>query len=180
MLKLITILVGILVVAVAGLLVFASTKPGEMRIQRQAHINAPADRVFALINDFQRWRDWSPYEAKDPNMIRELSGLAAGKGAVYAWNGNKEVGQGRMEIVDSAAPDKITIQLTFLKPMENQGIAEFTLVPAEDGTVVTWSMTMPAPLISKVMGIFFDLDKMIGKDFEVGLANLKSKVEAGA
>lgn len=179
MLKLLAILAGIVVVAVAGLLAFATTKPDEIRVQRQAHIKAPADRIFALINDFQRWRDWSPYEAKDPNMTRDLSGPTAGKGAVYAWNGNKEVGQGRMEILDSTAPGKVTIQLTFLKPMENQGLAEFTLAPAGDGTDIVWTMTMPAPLISKVMGIFCDLDKMIGKDFEVGLANLKANVEAG-
>lgn len=177
MLKLLAILAGIVVVALAGLLAFASTKPDEMRVQRQAQIKAPADRIFALINDFQRWRDWSPYEAKDPNMTRDLSGPAAGKGAVYAWNGNNEVGQGRMEILASTAPEKITIQLNFLKPMENQGIAEFTLAPAGDVTEVTWTMTMPAPLLSKVMSVFFDLDQMIGKDFEAGLANLKARTE---
>lgn len=178
MLKLLAVIAGIGILAVAGLLIFAATKPDEIRVQRQAHIKAPADRIFALINDFQRWREWSPYEVKDPDMMRELSGPTSGKGAVYAWNGNKEVGQGRMEILDSAEPQKITIQLTFLKPMENQGIAEFTLAPAGDGTDIAWTMTMPAPLISKVMGVFFDLDKMIGKDFEAGLANLKARLEA--
>lgn len=180
MLKLVAIAAGIAIVLVGALLAYAATKPGEIRVQRMASIKAPADKIFPFINDFQAWQAWSPYEAKDPAMKRELSGPSAGKGAAYAWEGNKEVGQGRMEILDSAAPARVLIKLTFLKPMANEGTAEFTLAPNGDGTDVTWTMVMPAPLLSKVMSVFFDLDQMIGKDFEVGLANLKTRAEAGA
>ena len=177
MLKLIVIIAGLIVILVAGLLALAATKPDEIRVQRLVHIKAPADRIFPLINDFRLWREWSPYEAKDPAMARELSGAESGKGAIYAWNGNKEVGQGRMEILKSTAPQEVVIELTFLKPMQNRGIAEFLLTPTGDGTEISWTTTMPAPLISKVMQVFFDLDQMIGKDFEAGLANLKAKME---
>lgn len=177
MLKFIAIAAGILVVLVGGLFAYASTKPGEIRVQRQAQIKAPAEKIFPLINDFQAWQGWSAYEAKDPAMKRELSGPASGQGAAYAWDGNKDVGQGRMEILESTPSSHITIKLTFLKPMANEGTAEFALTPNGDGTDVTWTMVMPAPLLSKVMSVFFDLDQMIGKDFETGLANLKAKVE---
>jgi carbon monoxide dehydrogenase subunit G len=177
MLKFLAIAFGILVVLIGGLLAYASTKPGEIRVQRQAQIKASAEKIFPLINDFQAWQSWSPYETKDPGMKRELGVPIAGKGATYAWDGNKEVGQGKMEIIDSQPSSRVAIKLTFLKPMANEGTAEFTLAPAGDGTDVTWTMVMPAPLISKVMSVFFDLDQMIGKDFETGLANLKAKVE---
>ncbi|MBI2255353.1 MAG: SRPBCC family protein [Proteobacteria bacterium] len=180
MLKFFAIAVGIAVVLIGGLVVYASTKPGEIRVQRQAFIKAPAERIFPLINDFRAWQSWSPYEAKDPAMKRELSGPASGKGAAYAWVGNKDVGEGRMEILEATAPSRVLIDLTFLKPMTNRGTAEFTLAPGGEGTDVTWTMVMPAPLISKVMSVFFDLDEMIGKDFAAGLANLKARVEAGA
>lgn len=175
--KIVAVIIAIIVLLGIGLLVYASTKPDEMRVERQITIKAPADKIFPLINDFQAWQSWSPYEAKDPGMKRELGVPIAGKGATYAWDGNKEVGQGKMEIIESEPSSRVVIKLTFLRPMENEGTATFTLAPNADGTDVTWTMVMPAPLISKVMSVFFDLDQMIGKDFDVGLANLKSKVE---
>ena len=110
-------------------------------------------------------------------MRRTVSGAPSGKGAVYAWEGNSDVGAGRMEILDTAAPNKVTIKLDFLKPFESHNTTEFTLQPQGDTTQVIWNMHGPAPYVSKVMGIFVSMDKMIGKDFETGLANLKAAAE---
>ena len=177
MLKMLAAVAVIVVVLVAGLLIYATTKPDAMRVQRTASIKAPPERIFALINDFNNWRAWSPYDAKDPAMQREIAGAASGKGAVYAWDGNNQVGKGRMEILESTGPSKIIIRLDFIRPMENTGTATFTLTPQGDSTEVTWTMDSPAPYISKVMGMVFNLDKMIGGDFEVGLTNLKNLAE---
>ena len=167
----------IVVLAIAGVLLFAATKPDELRVQRSVAIKAPPEKIFPLINDFHRWTAWSPYENKDPALKRNYSGAESGKGAVYAWEGNKDVGQGRMEITEAPAPSKVTIDLQFIKPFEARNVAEFTLAPQGDSTAVTWTMRGPAPFISKVMQVFFDMDKMIGSDFEVGLANLKALAE---
>ena len=140
-------------------------------------IKAPAERIFPLIADFHQWKAWSPYENKDPAMQRTYSGAASGNGAVYAWQGNKNVGHGRMEILDATQPSKIVIQLDFFTPFEAHNTAEFTLQPAGDGTRVTWLMQGPAPFMSKLMQVFINLDNMVGKDFEVGLANLKGLTE---
>ncbi|HVM85295.1 MAG TPA: SRPBCC family protein, partial [Candidatus Binatia bacterium] len=147
--------------------------PDSIKVQRSIVIKAAPDRIFTLINDFKAWPQWSPYETKDPNMQRTLSGADQGKGAIYAWNGNRNVGAGRMEILESTAPTKIAIKLDFMKPIEGHNIATFTMVPNGEATEVTWTMEGPAPFIGKVMGVFFDLDKMIGSDFDAGLANLK-------
>jgi carbon monoxide dehydrogenase subunit G len=113
----------------------------------------------------------------DPEMKRTYSGVASGKGAVYAWQGNSKVGEGRMEISDTSPPSKVTIKLDFVKPFEAHNIAEFTLEPKGDSTSVTWTMHGPSPYMAKVMGVFVSMDKMIGKDFETGLANLKTVAE---
>jgi Polyketide cyclase / dehydrase and lipid transport len=120
---------------------------------------------------------WSPYENKDPAMQRSFSGAASGKGAVYGWDGNSNVGSGRMEILDSSAPAKIVIKLDFFKPFEAHNTAEFTMLPQADGTRVNWRMHGPAPFISKLMQVFMNIDHMVGKDFETGLANLKTLAE---
>ena len=177
MLRFVAILVALIVVVVAGILIYAATKPDSFSVQRSANIKAPPDKIFALIADLRGWSAWSPYEKKDPDMKRTFSGTASGKGAVYEWTGNKDVGQGRMEIVDAAAPSKITIKLDFLKPFEAHNTAEFTMVPTGDNTTVTWAMYGPSPYVAKIMGTLFDLDKMIGNDFEAGLASLKSVAE---
>jgi hypothetical protein len=133
--------------------------------------------VFALLSDFRQWGAWSPWENKDPAMQRSFGGAARGAGAVYEWEGNKQVGKGRMEIVEASAPSKIVIKLDFLAPFEAHNIAEFTMAPKGDATEVTWSMHGPASLMSKVMQVFLSMDKMLGKDFEAGLANLKRATE---
>jgi uncharacterized protein YndB with AHSA1/START domain len=167
------VIVVVLLVAVVGVVALAATKPDSFRVQRSTTIKAAPDRIFARINDFKAWPQWSPYETKDPNMQRTLSGAEAGNGAVYEWRGDKNVGQGRMEITESTAPVQIVIKLDFLKPFEAHNTATFTLVPQGDATEVTWAMDGPSTFLTKVMGVFFNLDKMIGTDFEAGLANLK-------
>jgi hypothetical protein len=167
----------VIVVALAAILIFAATKPDTFRVERSASIKAPAEKIFPLINDFHTWDAWSPWEKKDPAMKRTHSGSGSGKGAVYEWDGNSDVGKGRMEIVESAPPSKIRIKLDFLKPFEGHNFAEFTLEPKGDSTNVTWVMDGPSPYIAKVIGIFCNMDRMIGKDFEAGLANMKAAAE---
>jgi hypothetical protein len=174
MLKIIAIVLAVLVAAVLGI---AMTKPDSFSVQRKTSIQAPPDKICPLINDFHSWNSWSPWEKLDPAMNRTHSGAASGKGAVYEWDGNSKVGKGHMEITEVSAPSKVTIKLDFLKPFEGHNIAEFTLEPQGDSTNVTWAMHGPAPFLSKVMQVFISMDKMIGKDFESGLANLKTIVE---
>lgn len=176
MLKILGYVVLAVLVAIAGVLVYASTKPDSFRVERTASIDAPADRIQPLIADFRRWADWSPYERKDPAMKRSFGSLTAGKGATYAWDGNDNVGQGSMEILE-AAPAKVVIKLDFQKPFEAHNTAEFTLKPKGDATDVTWAIHGPSPLISKVVSLFMNMDTMIGRDFEAGLANLKALAE---
>jgi hypothetical protein len=173
----IIVVVVVLVIGVAGLLGFAAIKPDAFRVQRAASIKAPPEKIFPLINDFHNWASWSPWEKLDPALKRTYSGLASGRGAVYEWEGNKKVGQGRMEIMESSPSSKITIKLDFLKPFEAHNSAEFTLDRQGDSTTVTWVMNGRQPYMFKVMSLFFSMDKMIGKDFETGLANLKSITE---
>jgi carbon monoxide dehydrogenase subunit G len=164
-------------VVIAALLIFAATRPDSFRVERVTSIKAPPEKVFALINDFHNWTQWSPWENIDPNLKRTYSGAASGPGTAYAWEGNNKVGQGRMEIMDSLPPAKITIKLDFLKPFEAHNTAEFTLEGKGDSTNVTWAMHGPSPYMTKVIGVFMSMDKMVGKDFETGLANLKAAAE---
>jgi len=167
----------VVVLAIAVLLVFAATRPDTFRVERTARIDAPAEKIFPLIDDFHRWGAWSPYEKLDPGMKRSFGGAASGKGATYAWQGNGQAGAGRMEIVESAPSSKVAIQLDFIEPFEGHNMAEFTLQPQGGATQVTWAMHGPSPYAARLMGIFFNLDRMIGKDFEAGLANLKAATE---
>jgi uncharacterized protein YndB with AHSA1/START domain len=174
MLKIIGI---VLVVLIAGVVIFASTKPDTFRVERATTIKAPPEKIYPLINEFDRWPAWSPWEKKDPAMKKARSGAASGKGAVYEWEGNGEVGKGRMEIIDSAAPSKVRIKLDFEKPFEAHNVVDFTLEPKGDSTIVKWAMQGPAPFFSKVIQVFMDMDAMVGKDFEAGLASLKAIAE---
>ncbi|MDF0642584.1 MAG: SRPBCC family protein [Nitrospira sp.] len=170
-------MVMIAVGLIAGMLMYAATKPGTFRIQRSASINAPPGTVFALISDLHAWASWSPWEKKDLAMKKSHSGTPQGKGAVLEWDGNKDVGTGRMEVLESIPSSKILIKLDFLKPFEAHNTAEFTLIPNAASTEVTWAMYGPQPYMMKVMGLFCSMDNMVGKDFEAGLANLKAVVE---
>ena len=176
MLKTLAIIGVVVVVAIAGILLYAATKPDSFRVQRVVLINAPSEKVFPLINDMKAWTVWSPYEKKDPAMKRTYGAVSAGKGATYAWEGNKEVGQGSMEIVESG-PRKIVLKLDFLKPFEAHNMGEFLLEPKGDSTSVTWAIYGPSPYMSKVVGTFMNIDDMIGRDFEKGLADLKAAAE---
>ena len=173
MFKIILIIVVVLIVAV---LVFAATRPGTFKVERAATIKAPPEKILALINDFRRWAVWSPWEKLDPALERSYSGAASGPGAVYAWQGNNKVGQGRMEIMASSS-SATTIKLDFIKPFEAHNIADFTLLPQGDSTVLTWAMHGPKPYMAKLMHMFFNMDKLVGGDFERGLANLKAAAE---
>jgi uncharacterized protein YndB with AHSA1/START domain len=177
MLDIIAIVAVILAIAIAAILVLAATKPNTLRVQRAIGINAPAEKIFPLISDFHQWRSWSPYETKDPAMKRTYSGTDSGKGAAYAWDGDKNVGSGRMEILETSAPQKIVIKLDFFTPFEGHNTAEFTMLPQGNGTHVTWVMYGPANFMSRLIQVFMNLDNMIGKDFEAGLANLKKLTE---
>jgi uncharacterized protein YndB with AHSA1/START domain len=170
------VLIAILVLII-GLLGYASTKPDQFRVERSIVIKAPAEKIFPHINNFHQWEAWSPYEKLDPAMKRNFSGTGVGVGAIYAWDGNSDVGAGRMEILESTPSSAIKIKLDFLKPIEGHDMAEFTLAPEGDGTKVTWAMSGPAAYIMKVMSVFLDMDHMIGKDFEAGLNNLKALIE---
>ena len=177
MFEIIAIIVVVLAIVIAIVLILAATKPNTFSVQRATTVKAPPERIFPLINDFHQWGSWSPYENKDPAMKRSFSGAADGKGAVYGWEGNKNVGSGRMEILDTSEPSKIVIKLDFFTPFEGHNTAEFTMLPQGDATNLTWLMRGPAPFMSKVMQVFINLDNMIGKDFEIGLANLKRLTE---
>lgn len=174
MLKYILLIVALALVAV---LITAAFRPDTFRVERAIQINAPADRIYPLIDDFHRWTAWSPWEKRDPALKRDYSGAASGKGAVYAWEGNKDVGQGRMEILEAVPPSRIVIKLDFLKPFEAHNTAEFSLQPVAGGTELRWAMQGPQPYLFKLMNLLFNMDKMVGKDFEAGLASIKAIAE---
>jgi uncharacterized protein YndB with AHSA1/START domain len=177
MFEIIAIIAIVLAIAIAIVLILAARKPDTFSVRRATTVKAPPEKIFPLINDFHQWGTWSPYENKDPAMKRSYSGAESGKGAVYAWDGNKNVGSGRMEILDTSAPTKIVIKLDFFTPFEGHNTAEFTMLPQGDATNVTWLMHGPAPFMAKIMHVFMNIDRMVGKDFEIGLANLKRLTE---
>lgn len=166
----------IIVVILAAILIYAATKPDTFLVERTANIKAPPEKIFALINDFHLWEAWTPYN-KDPAMKKTYSGTQSGVGAIYEWDGNKEVGTGSVEITESSLPSKITIKLDMSKPLECHNIVQFTIKPNDASTDVTWSLHGPNSYTSKIMGLFINMDTMVGKDFETGLARLKSLAE---
>jgi uncharacterized protein YndB with AHSA1/START domain len=168
---------SLIAVALAAVLAYAATKPDTFRVQRSTHINASPETIFPHIDTLANWPAWSPWEKMDPSMKKTASGPTHGKGAAVAWDGNSDVGTGRMEITDSIPPSKITFSLNFLKPFEAHNTAEFTLEHTDDGTHVTWAMFGPQGYLMKLMSVFVDCDQMIGKDFEAGLAALKTVAE---
>ncbi|CAN7212292.1 SRPBCC family protein [Mesorhizobium sp. LjNodule214] len=171
-----TILI-ILLAIIAAVLVYAATRANDFVVSRSAGIEAPAEAIFPLINDFRRWPTWSPYEKLDPEMKRTLSGAESGKGAAYAWQGNSKAGVGRMEITNSVPSSLVALKLDFEKPFRANNTVDFTLTPSGENTTVTWAMRGGRPFIAKLMGLFMNFDTLIGKDFEAGLANLKRAVE---
>ena len=163
--------------AIAALLISASLRPDAFRIERAIQIAAAPEKVFALIDSFHQWPHWSPWENLDPALTRSYDGPEAGRGAIYAWDGNNKVGNGRMEILESTPATKIIIKLDFFKPFEAHNTAEFTLTAQDGGTQVTWAMFGPNNFIAKLMQTFISMDKMVGKQFEQGLAQMKAAAE---
>lgn len=171
----------ILALAVAALLLYAATRPGTFAVQRSAVIQAPPDKLFPLINDLRQFNTWNPYAQKDPAMRIAYRGPASGPGAAFDFSGNKEAGKGSIELTGGQAPTRVGMRLHMIEPFEGRNEIAFTLVPQGsqgEATQVTWAMHGPSPYISKLIGIFIDMDHMIGRDFEAGLARLKAVAEA--
>ncbi|CAN5316325.1 K(+)-transporting ATPase subunit F [soil metagenome] len=167
-----------LAVLIAIILIAAAMRPDTFSVQRSIEIDAPAEKIFPLINDYQHWASWSPYEKVDPAMRRTYSGAPSGKGSVYEWRGNKSVGHGRMEIIDTTPPSKVVIKLDFFTPFEAHNTAEFTMQPKGNATNVTWAMHGPAPYMAKIMHMFMNIDRMVGGQFQQGLTSMKSVAES--
>jgi hypothetical protein len=174
MLKIAAIAIALIV---GGLLAAAATRPDEFRVQRSASIQAPPEKIFPHINDLRRFNAWNPFEKKDPNVKGSYSGAASGAGAAYAFEGNSEVGRGRIAIVDSQPASEVRMTLDMLQPFEAHNVVEFTLRPKGDATSVTWAIHGPMPFVSKLFALFCDMDAMIGGEFEKGLAELKAIAE---
>jgi hypothetical protein len=169
-------IIGLIVlVIVAVVLIVPAFRPDTFRVQRSATIKAPPERIVAALADFHGWQAWSPWEKMDPAMKRSHGGPASGKGATYAWESDK-VGAGGMAITDVTA-SRVALDLDFVRPFEAHNKVEFTLAPKADATELTWSMTGPVPYFFRLLHLFVDMDKMVGKDFEAGLANLKAVAE---
>jgi hypothetical protein len=173
------LLIAIVVLAVV-LIGVVATRPATYHVERSATIDAQAATVFPKINDFHNWKEWSPWEKLDPNMTTEFGGADAGTGATYHWVGNKDVGEGRMTITESQPHEKVVIRLEFLKPWPATSTTTFTLTPAATGTQVAWAMDGKNDFTAKAMSLFMSMDQMIGKDFEKGLASLKTVSEGTA
>jgi hypothetical protein len=174
------VLVALLAVAVGVVCAMATTKPDELKVTRSTSISAPPEAVFKVVNNLRRWDEWSPWSRLDPNMNKNFEGPSEGVGAIYRWNGNNEVGEGVMTVTDSKPSEKVAIKLEFKKPMEGTNDVLFSLAPEGSGTKVTWDMQGKTPFIGKVMSVFMDFEKMCGDQFNEGLANLKTVVEAEA
>jgi hypothetical protein len=170
----------LLVVAVAGFAAIVAMQPADFRVTRSATFAAPSAAVFAQVNDFHKWQEWSPWVERDPNAKVAFEGPESGEGAVFRWAGNDEVGEGNMKITESRANERIRMDLNFVKPYENSCTTEFTFQPGgEQGeqTTVTWSMAGKNGFMEKAICMFMDMDGMVGGDFEKGLANMKTIVE---
>ena len=171
----------VLAVIVAGFVAFAATRPGLYRVERSTKIEASASVVFAQLADFKGWAAWSPWEGKDPQMKKTYEGPAGAVGSTYAWQGNDQVGEGKMSITEVHAPTDLKLRLEFIKPFAAVASTVFIVAPDGDATVnVTWSMDGTNNLMAKIFGIFVNMDTMIGGDFDKGLAGLKKVSEAEA
>jgi hypothetical protein len=166
-----------LAVIVIVFVVIVALQPSEFRVVRSATISASAPAVFAQVNGFHNWEAWNPWGKIDPAMKQTYEGAPAGTGAIYTWTGNNEVGEGRITITESRPSDLIRIQLEFFKPFRATNTAEFAFKPEGNQTAVTWSMTGRKNFIAKAVHLFMNMDKMIGGQFEKGLAQMKSVVE---
>lgn len=172
--KIILALSVLLLLAVAVVLILATRKPDVFSVQRSAVIDAPAERIFPLINDLRAHERWSPFDKPDPATRKTYTGAASGTGSVYAWDGSGQAGSGRIAITESTAHSRILMQLDMLKPFKASNAVRFDLEPVDGGTQVTWSMHGNTPYLAKIAHVFMDMDRVVGGQFETGLANLKS------
>ena len=168
---------AVMIAAILLVLVIAAAKPNRFRVERSIGIAAPPGKIFPLLDDLRQQRLWSPYEQKDPGMKRTYSGAERGAGAVYEWDGDKNIGAGRQEIVSTTANERIEGKIDFFRPMKANNRFELLLRPAANGTNVTWAIFGPMPFSSRIFSVFMDFDKMIGSDFEKGLIELKQVAE---
>ena len=181
MIKKILLSIGIVVVVlVAVIAILAALQPTHYRIERSATINAPASVVFAQVNDFHKWEAWSPWAKIDPAMKQNYEGASSGTGAIYTWAGNNQVGEGRMTITESHPSDLIKIKLEFIKPWSATNATDFAFKPQGNQTAVTWTMDGDNNFMGKAFGLFMNMDKMVGGDFEKGLAQMKAVSETAA
>jgi hypothetical protein len=171
-------ILGALAVVVAGLAVVVALQPSDFRVSRTAIVAAPASVLFAQVNDFHNWAAWSPWAKLDPATKQTYEGAPAGAGAIYTWTGNREVGEGRMTIVESRPGDLVRVKLDFAKPLAGTSVAEFTFRPEGDRTAVTWTMTGEKGFVAKAIHLVLSMDRMIGDQFEKGLAAMKTVAEA--
>jgi Polyketide cyclase / dehydrase and lipid transport len=165
--------IAILVLIVTAI-VFVATRPTSFRIERSALVSAPSDVIYAIINDLHQWGKWSPYDKRDSNMKKTFAGPSAGPGAIYTWNGNSQVGEGRLTIMESRPGQLVSMKLEFSRPFKATNQVNFKLEPCDGGTRVSWIMDGKNTFMTKAMSVFMDMDKMVGKDFEQGLANLNT------
>ena len=170
-------ILGVIVLVVVGILGFATTRPDTFRVERSIVVNAPPARIYPLLDDFHRWGEWSPWEKLDPALKRTFSGAPSGVGAAYAWQGNRDAGEGRMDIVDATPPTALGIRIHFIEPFDSTNRIGFALAPEGGGTRVVWTMEGQAHYVTKLMSLVVSMDRLIGSDFERGLTTLKSVAE---
>jgi hypothetical protein len=177
MAKIFITLAVVIVLGIATLLAYAATRPDTFRFERSITIAASPDKIHPLINDITRFNSWNPYNKKDPAMKSSYRGPQAGPGAAYDFEGNGNVGAGTIQIIEPSGPNTVSMKLDMRAPMEGHNLIDFTLQPQGTATQVTWAMHGPSPFIAKVMHVVFNMDKMLGKDFDAGLAELKMLAE---
>ena len=173
MIKISLLVIALLIVLIV---IYAATRPDTFQVSRSIDINAKPEAIFSYINDFHQWQSWTPYD-KDPKMKKTFGEASSGKGATYAWDGNKDVGQGEITITDTQPPGMVEFELHMIKPFEGRNRVVFTLEPQGNTTRVTWAMDGKNSFSGKLIGLFINMDKMIGNDFEVGLGRLKETTE---
>ncbi|NOT33258.1 MAG: SRPBCC family protein [Candidatus Eisenbacteria bacterium] len=168
-------LIALTILAIFGI---ASMRPDTFRIERKIVMKAAPATIYLIANDFNHWTKWSPWEALDPDMKKNIEGPGVGVGAVYTWSGNDKVGEGKMSILESTPDSRVGMQLQFIKPFQATNNVEIQIAPVEGGSEVTWAMSGTNNMMAKVMSLFMNMDQTVGKDFETGLANLKVLAES--
>ena len=170
--------VVMIVVLIAVFLIMVMLQPSHYQVERTATINAPAPVVFGLVNDFHKWETWSPWEKLDPAIKKSFEGPPAGTGSMYSWSGNSEVGEGKITITESRPSDLVKLRLEFIKPFAATSVTDFTFTPSGNSTNVKWTMAGENNFIAKAFSMFMNMDKMVGGDFEKGLAQMKKVAES--